>query len=164
MPITPLHFGILAPINHWLPRRVSNVSFILVNLAIDATAIQYWAFNLPLPEHTAETHSFLGAWFTAFIMCILGIRLQKVLWPSRQWIIGCFAGATTHVLLDMLVHSEMLPFYPITGNPFYLGWMEPLSMALLPLTIWLIAQHVSFILVWVRTKMAGKKVHTEVSS
>lgn len=160
MPITPLHFGILAPINHWLPNRVNNLAFILVNLSLDAIAIQYWAFGLTLPEHTPGTHSFLGAWGNALILCILGIRLQKAFWPTYQWILGCFLGATSHVLLDMLVHSEMLPFYPIEGNLFYMGWMEPLSMTLLPLTIWLIVQYVSGSLGWVRAKLAGKQAQT----
>lgn len=164
MPITPLHFGILAPINHWMPNRISNCAFILVNLSLDAVAIQYWAFGLALPEHTPGTHSFLGAWFAATIMCILGIRLQKAFWPTYQWILGCFFGATSHVLLDMLVHSEMLPFYPAPGNPFYMGWMEPLSMALLPLSIWLIVQYASGIRGWVRNKIAWAKARTQVPS
>ncbi len=51
MPITPLPFGILAPINHWMPNRISSGAFILVNLSLDAVAIQYWAFGLALLEH-----------------------------------------------------------------------------------------------------------------
>ena len=164
MPITPLHFGVLAPINHWLPGKVSNLAFILVNLSLDAVAIQYWAFGLALPEHAPGTHSFIGAWENALIMCILGIRLKKTFWPTYQWILGCFLGATSHVLLDMLVHPEMLPFYPIEGNPFYMGWMEPLSMALLPLTIWLIVQYVSGIRDWVGNKIARAKARIQVPS
>ena len=47
-------------------------------------------------------------------MCILGIRIKKAFWPTYQWILVCFLGATSHVLLDMLVHFEMLPFYSST--------------------------------------------------
>lgn len=143
MPITPLHFGILAPVNHWFPKKVSNVSFVLVNLALDAVAIHDSYYNIPLPDHTVGTHSFVGAWGWAMFLMALGIRLQKQFWPTRAWVLGCFLGATTHILLDMLVHAEMSPFHSLTGNPFYMGWMEPLSMALLPLTVWFLAQSVS---------------------
>lgn len=146
MPITPLHFGVLAPINHWFPKKVSNVSFILVNLWLDGNAILYYGFNLPYEQdlHDTMTHSLVAAWIMAGVLAVLGYK-------SRKWLLGAFLGATSHVLLDMVVHSEMLPFYPVEGNPFYLGWMEPLSLALVPLTIWLIVQYVSGILGWVRT-------------
>jgi hypothetical protein len=32
MPITPLHFGVLAPVNYLFPGKVSVVSFTLINL------------------------------------------------------------------------------------------------------------------------------------
>ena len=40
MPITPLHFGVPAPINHH-PGKVSNVSFVLANVWMDAHSIIY---------------------------------------------------------------------------------------------------------------------------
>lgn len=46
MPITPLHFGLLAPINHFAPGKVSNVSFILATLLIDSNAIMYYVFGV----------------------------------------------------------------------------------------------------------------------
>lgn len=48
-----------------------------------------------------------------------------------------------HPLLDMLVHSEMEPFYPLGGNPAYAGLMGTVSLVLLPLFVWLTAQYVS---------------------
>ena len=44
-------------------------------------------------------------------------------------------------LLDAMVHSEMLPIHPLSGNPFYWGGMEPVSILLVPLAIWLTAQY-----------------------
>jgi hypothetical protein len=60
MPITPLHFGILAPLNHWMPHRFNNLAFIGANLAMDMEAIMYWFAKLPLPEHSWLPHSFFG--------------------------------------------------------------------------------------------------------
>lgn len=51
MPITPLHFGLMAPIRHAAPRKVSVISFVLVNLWIDQPAITNWFMGLPLPSH-----------------------------------------------------------------------------------------------------------------
>jgi len=144
MPITPLHFGILAPINHFAPGKVSNVSFILVNLLMDGNSILYYAFNIThLLDPHGRGHTFIDALILAAIISVFGFK-------SRKWIYGAFLGGVSHILLDMLVHSQMNPLFPIDGNPFYMGWMEPLSMALLPLTIWFIFQWVSYSLERIR--------------
>lgn len=100
MPITPLHYGVLAPINHWFPKKVSNLGFIGITLLLDARAIYDRDYNLPFPDHTVGTHSFVGAWGWALLLCALGIRFQKAFWPSQAWILGCFLGATTQVLIS----------------------------------------------------------------
>lgn len=154
MPITPLHFGILAPVNHLKPGKVSNVSFILANVITDAQNIGLYLAGLPLVDHTWETHSFLGALLVATFVSILGIRLHRPFLPERRWIYGALLGTMTHVILDMLVHPEMHPFYPIEGNPFYAGLLAPLSWALLPLAAWLTVQYVSGIRVKAQTALA----------
>ncbi|PTB92234.1 hypothetical protein C9974_13160 [Marinobacter sp. B9-2] len=134
MPLTPLHFGVLAPVNHFLPGKVSLVSFTLINLWMDGNAILYYGFGLSRPElHGPTTHSLLASLILASILAAIGFR-------SRKWVIGAYLGGVTHVLLDMLVHSEMQPLYPIHWNPFYVGLMEPLSLILLPFMIWFLVQ------------------------
>ena len=156
MPITPLHFGLLAPINHFAPGRVSNVSFILVNLWMDASAIEYTLFGTGEITHTG--HSFLGAMIVATIIGMCGVR-------SSKWVFGAYLGGITHILLDMLVHPEMNPFEPVfNGNPAYMGWMEPLSLVLLPILIWLIAQYVSYSRDWLQKKKSGCFYCTVVKS
>jgi hypothetical protein len=139
MPITPLHFGVLAPVNHWLPGKVSVVSFTLINLWMDANAILYFTFDLDLPGelHDPSTHSFLAVGISVLFITILRFK-----W-SRKWFYGALYGGVTHVILDMLIHPEMRPFYPIHWNPFYLGAHEPLSLLLVPFLVWFIAQSVS---------------------
>ena len=153
MPITPLHLGILAPFNHWLPGKVNNLSFWLVTLWLDASAIGYYALGLEMGEfHGPETHSFLAAAALASLIGMLGFGyyvLKELFWSALQenseralaWICGAYLGGFSHILLDAMVHSEMLPFAPIPGNPFYWGGMEPVSLLLVTLTIWLIAQY-----------------------
>lgn len=152
MPITPLHLGILAPINHWLPGKVSNLSFWLVTLWLDASAIACYALGLEMGEfHGPETHSFIAAMAIAGIVSILGMFVisLKHLWENVNigpqvfaWLLGAYLGGLTHILLDAMVHSEMLPIHPLPGNPFYWGGMEPVSLLLVPPLVWLIAQYV----------------------
>ncbi len=137
MPITPLHLGLLAPINHFAPNRISNVSFILANLMLDAQSILFVLTGEGAIAHGVE-HSFLGAIFYATFIAMCGVR-------SAKWVFGAYLGGVTHILLDMLVHPEMVPLDPfMEGNPFFMGWMEPVSLLLLPLFIWFIAQCVSY--------------------
>ena len=165
MPITSLHLGLLAPINHFFPKKVSNVSFILVTLWLDASAIAYYAFGLEMGEfHGPETHSFVAAMAIAGIVSIMGMFVisLKHLWENVNigpqvlaWLLGSYLGGLSHILLDAMVHSEMLPFHPIPGNPFYWGGMEWVSLILLPLFIWLTVQYVSGMVALARRSLAA---------
>lgn len=137
MPITPLHFGVLAPVNHFAPGKVSNTSFILVNLWIDGPAILEALFSQGSYDHSG--HQMWAALLLSSVVALFGFR-------SRKWIYGAYLGGISHILLDMLVHTDMEPFWPVVqGNPFYLGLMGPLSMLLLALCGWLTLQIVSCI-------------------
>lgn len=148
MPMTPLHLGLLAPVNYFAPGKVSNVSFILVNLWIDGNSILYFVFGVGDVDHAPFTHSFLASFVLASLVALVGFR-------SSKWILGAFYGALTHPILDMLVHADMHPFYPIETNPLYLNAMEMLTYALIPLFIWLTVQYASYIRVWVQRRSAG---------
>lgn len=150
MPITPLHFAVLAPVNHFYPGKVSLVSFTLINVWMDGNAILYFVFGLEGPElHGPETHSLLAAIALASILALFGVR-------SRKWVIGAYLGGVTHVLLDMLVHPEMQPLFPIHWNPFYAGAMEPLSLLLVPFMAWFIYQFTRDSLAWGRSRLAHR--------
>ena len=154
MPITPLHLGLLAPLNHWLPGKVNNLAFWIVTLWLDASAIAYYALGLEMGEfHGPTTHSFIAAFAISGMVACAGVLYM--LWRATvharstlaagqpwPWVIGAFLGGFSHILLDAMVHSEMLPFHPLPGNPFYWGGMEPVSILLVPLAIWLTAQYV----------------------
>ncbi|MCA0440858.1 MAG: hypothetical protein LCH71_10260 [Proteobacteria bacterium] len=144
--------GILAPLNHWMPHRFNNLAFIGANLAMDMEAIMYWFAKLPLPEHSWLPHSFLGATIIGLFMALLGISTREPHSPKPAWVLGSFLGVYSHVLLDMLVHAKLMPLYPQETNPFFMGWMGPVSWVTAPLCVWLIAQYVSYALVWVRRR------------
>lgn len=154
MPITPLHFGLMAPSNKFLAGKISWLSFVLVNLWIDGPAILAVLQGQPLPSHEHWHHTFVGATLVAVIVTCFQIRS----WP---WAIGAFFGAWSHILLDGLVHLDMNPWYPIAmGNPLYLGIMEPLSWFLMPLTVWFTVQIVSGSLASVRRTLEQRQART----
>ena len=135
MPITPLHLGVLAPLNHFYPKKVSNVSFILVNLWLDAVAFMYLILDMNhiySLEDVHGNHSMLYALILATFVAIPGIL-------SMRWVLGAYIGGVTHILLDMLVHSDVFPMAPwIETNPFYLGEyaLPVISWLLVPLCAW----------------------------
>lgn len=139
MTITPLHFGVLAPINHVAKGKVSNASFVLANMWMDQASIIY-----TLTGYGTISHSDHEFWWALVMACIIGVFR----W-NRAWWIGAFLGSVSHIALDMLAHTDMSPLWPLVeGNPFYLGLMEPLSISLLPLCAWLTWQYVSGIRAW----------------
>lgn len=97
-------------------------------------------------------HSFLGAAILAVLVSVVGIRS----WP---WVLGAFLGSFSHVPLDSRVHPDMVPFHT-AGNPLYMGWMQGISLLLLPLTAWLIVQSVSSTLGWVRRRWEEQRART----
>lgn len=135
MPITPLHMGLLAPAVHlWGLKRTWPVlvSFTLVNLWLDLDAIFAWLEGQPLPSHDEPWHTMHGALLFAGFISVFGFL-------SWRWISGAFYGAVSHIYLDGMVHPEMQPFVDTQpGNPIYMDAMVPVSLSLLPLTIWLV--------------------------
>lgn len=103
-----------------------------------------------IPLHSPWTHSALASIALAGIVALFGFR-------SRRWVLGAFLGGLTHVLLDGMVHAEMLPFYPLEGNPFYWGGMEPVSLILVPPFVWLTAQYVSATVGCARKSLAARR-------
>lgn len=143
MPITPLHFGLMAPINHLARGRVSNLSFVIANIWIDGPYILGTLFNLEYMKNH-ENHTMVNALLVALILSVFR-------WRDLGWWLGAFIGTVSHLLLDSLVHTDVLLFDWIDANPFYMGWMEPVSYVMMPLTFWWTLQCVaSFRATWLR--------------
>ena len=142
MPITPLHLAVGFPAKHLAKGKFSMKAFILVNIAIDIQPglVMYFLdkdgrFGL---EMHGISHTIIGA---TLIAALIGLVLTGVLWKERESLGRCWAGlvfgAWSHILLDALVHDDMYPFVPlIDGNPFYMGWIEPISLICLLVTLW----------------------------
>lgn len=122
MPITPLHAGILAPVNHWFPGKVSVLAFIIANLLADLPVVLH-LYSSKVSDmggsvtlgtlHDTFTHTFLGA-------LVVGLVLSLFRFKNKAWWLGSMLGTVSHVALDMFVHSDVYPFAPFSNwNPFY---------------------------------------------
>lgn len=121
-------------------------AFIATNILIDVEpgAVMYLGLNYPLH---GVVHTLLGA--TAIAM-LVGLILSFRWRMSRQKIVaawvGALFGAWSHLLLDALVHTDVQPLWPaLDGNPIYMGWMAPLSLVCLVVTLgylvpWMLTQ------------------------
>lgn len=150
MPITPLHFGVLAPVNHFFPKKTNNVSFVLANLIIDWPNISAVLSGQPLTDHYGGLHTFVGAFALFALISAAGFFFVK---DRQAWYRGALWGSMTHILLDMLVHIDMYPFFPFQNKPFYMGWMEPVSLILVPFLVWWLYQATSWFLSCIRVKV-----------
>lgn len=141
----------MAPINHFAPNKVSNVSFVLANIMMDWESIIFALTGVGAISHASHEPVYMLVWTTIIAIC--GIR-------SMKWVLGSYLGGFTHLILDGMVHPDIEPFRGfIQGNPFYMGWMEPLSLVLLPFMVWFIVKNVGYFLQWVfgvKTNLAAR--------
>ena len=119
-------------------------AFMLVNILIDLEPAFVIYLGLDYPLH-GPTHTLAGttgiALLVGMLCCFYRTRKQVV----AGWF-GALFGAWSHLFLDALVHSDVRPFWPfLDGNSLYRGWMEPLSVVCLIVTLgylvpWLLVQ------------------------
>lgn len=140
MPITPLHIGVLAPVNHFAPGKVSTASFILTQLFLDGKTIVFFLTGYGGVDHSSHT---------LVVALVLGALIGLFGFWSARWVWGAFVGTFSHVLLDALVHTDVFLMDPwILGNVMYMDWMEPLSLVLLALSAWWLLQKTWAFLKW----------------
>jgi hypothetical protein len=149
------------------PRRISLVAFGTVQVAIDLET-WYYLTNGDVPIHrTLHTFLFGGLFSLAIGLLVLGIGwvTHTTVAPhvSRLSIgqplsvlagelsasgifAGVILGATTHALLDGIMHGDIKPFAPFTdANPLVglVGW-DPLHLICVALGVagglWLLGQ------------------------
>jgi hypothetical protein len=136
MPVTPLHFGPGILIKAVAPRHFSWISFAAVNVLIDIEPATYWILEGE-PAHRFF-HTYLGSTLAVPVSALLCLRLLPIWlkWWNRQmtpiqakflgveaeaskfsiWF-GALFGAWSHVLLDSIMHHDIVPFAPFwAGN------------------------------------------------
>ena len=123
MPITPLHFGLLPVLNHITKVRPSAWAFVLANVLTDIPVVMRLEVQMVAdmggPPLIGTLHS--GMENTLAGAVVLGLCVGVLGFKSARWWLGGLLGAVTHVLLDMVVHSDVAPFGPWSRlNPFYI--------------------------------------------
>ena len=125
MPFTPFHFGPGAALAAAAPRHVSFIAFCGTNVLIDVESL----INLVTGRHPVHAffHTVIGATLAAAAATLLLSGACRI---GRRWrlpslfgwrdldvrpiAIGAFAGAWSHVLLDSIMHGDIVPFAPLS--------------------------------------------------
>lgn len=129
MPFTPFHFGPGAAIHALAPKRISFLAFCAANVLIDVEPL-YFMLTAQYPLHRFF-HTYVGATLVvgatvaSFVAArrlsarlilpnLLGWR-DLGLWPV---VFGAVVGGYSHVVLDSVMHRDMVPFSPFSAaNP-----------------------------------------------
>lgn len=130
MPLTPYHLGPISWIGLLLRRYLDLPTFIIASIIIDIEPFLVIVFKFNYPLH-GICHMFLGAIFIGVVFA--GIMYHLYSWlmkhlsflklshphTFKKILLSSIFGVASHVLLDLPLYSDILPFYPWQANPFY---------------------------------------------
>lgn len=129
MPFTPFHFGPGAAIHAVAPKHVSFLAFCAVNILIDVEPL-YYMLSDQYPIHRFF-HTYIGATVVAATTVIIFTIFR---WFASRWCLpdlfrwqaltvlavtlGAVTGTYSHIVLDSLMHHDIMPFAPFSNaNP-----------------------------------------------
>ncbi len=135
MPFTPLHFGPGALLHALAPRRVSFLAFAGANVLIDFEPLY---FLLAGEAHVHRFfHTYLGALLAALATWGLFLsaralvdRLRLPNWlgwqslSSGAVLLGALLGTVSHIVLDSVMHSDIVPLAPWNASNALYAWMS----------------------------------------
>ena len=145
MPFTPFHLGVGAICKAGLGDRFSFMVFGGAQVLMDIEpGVKLLTGSVPLhgPTHTA-----IGAFGIAVLATVTGkplseftLRLCRVADYPISWsasAIAAFLGTFSHIVLDAVMHADMVPWYPFweRNNLLDLMGMESLHLLCLGLGI-----------------------------
>lgn len=134
MPFTPFHFGPGALLHALAPRRVSFLGFAAANVLIDVEPL-YFLLAGEAYVHRFF-HTYLGALLVALATWGLFLtaraqvgRLRLPNWlgwqslPSGAVLLGALLGTASHIVLDSVMHSDIVPLAPWSEDNALFAWM-----------------------------------------
>ena len=119
MPFTPYHFGPALFLKGFFRFPFCLNAFALSQVFIDLESV-YFLIQNTCPLHRFF-HTFLGATIiilvtTLIMRCVRGGCNMFFSW--KPIIIGSVFGGYSHIFLDSIMHTDMIPFFPISiSNP-----------------------------------------------
>lgn len=135
MPVTPFHFGPAAALHALAPRHISFWAFCGANVLIDLES-GYNLLRHQYPVH-AFLHTYIGATLIAVLMPVLYLLLRRVAawfdlpnllgWKSltlKAVALGAVLGAYSHVLLDSVMHADIMPLLPFSPHNALYQWVS----------------------------------------
>jgi len=130
LPFTPYHFGPALLIGTLLFPFIDFATIVIASVILDLEPLAVIFLDLPMPLHSFF-HTYLGATIVAIILTIgiypfrkylneivsfFGLKQES---SFQRIILASFIGTYSHVLLDSFLYTEMNPFFPLIGNPFW---------------------------------------------
>ncbi len=119
MPLTPFHLGPGLFFGILTSRFLDLSAFLLGSVILDIEPfIALVSGNFENPHH--QFTSFLGGILGASIVWLMirVFRKRKPGLSNLSVFLGGLAGCWIHVIFDALMHYDVLPFWPLEGNPF----------------------------------------------
>jgi membrane-bound metal-dependent hydrolase YbcI (DUF457 family) len=128
MPVTPFHFGVGLALKGLKPEQVSLIAFAASQVVIDLESGYYLFIAREWPVHR-WAHSFVGAALLGLLTAVVCARVLPAVSRVLPWvptsemrgqscIVGGLLGGLSHTVLDGVMHTDVVPFFPVAaGNP-----------------------------------------------
>jgi len=141
MPLTPFHFGPGLLIKSLSRRHFSLSAFIISQIVMDMETL--WN----ILRGAARLHVFFHTFLGSLVPALITIWLFRSAANRRAVVFASLIGVWSHVLLDAIMHRDMMPFAPFSAaNP----WLGMISVSTL---------HVSCVLVGIAGWFLWRGIH-----
>ena len=117
MPLTPYHLGPGLLLWVFFSRRLDLLTVLIASVIVDIEPFLVILLGLDYPLH-GFFHSFLGGSMIAGSLAVLINHFRKDV-GLKKVILSSFYGVFLHILLDSLLYTDIMPFFPLEFNPFY---------------------------------------------
>ncbi len=130
MPLTPFHLGPALFFGLMFFRYLNLPAFLIANVIVDIEPFLVILFRLDYPLH-GFFHSFLGGSLIAFMLYLAMVRMYpRVIgvmdyfrvgqeMSRRKILLSCLFGVYLHIILDSVLYTDIMPFFPFDVNPFF---------------------------------------------
>ena len=139
MPFTPFHLMAGTSVKSFFPQYFSFSIFTLTNVIIDSEVL-FYIYTTGIPAHKFF-HTFLGASLIAIFvalfcrsLCKISLKFWNIILYTKKFSLfkveakitrlsawcGAFVGAYSQLLLDSIMHADMMTFFPFSDlNQFH---------------------------------------------
>ena len=117
MPLTPFHLAPALALKAVRPRWTGLLPFALAQIVMDIEPAVRLVLGGPLH---GPLHSVGGGILAGLASAAAASRMMKASWKGA--LMGGLFGGISHVVLDAVVHPDVMLFWPLAGgNPLYVA-------------------------------------------